>query len=158
MPLGTFRTDEKGTILVLAPLVALYLDGITYFDDQGKGPAGVAYSYNSGLKLGSEETLVLKKAWELNEDDYLLDDFEIHVFTNTGAPQKNIELSLSWRTNTCGGGDVIGKTDSHGKAQIELIPQIVTSIKLTRPDGQTRDLTDGELRQLFIQHRLTIQW
>ena len=40
LPLGTLRTDKTGTIEVLAPLVALYLD-ISYYENAGSGPAGV---------------------------------------------------------------------------------------------------------------------
>jgi hypothetical protein len=70
---------------VLAPLVPLFLDNITYFGDAGSGPAGAAYSCNHGLKLGPDETIVLKERWELTPDDYL-DDFELRVLTAKGAP------------------------------------------------------------------------
>jgi len=60
LSLGTLRTDKTGTIEVLAPLLALYLD-ITYYETAGSGPAGVAYSHNSGLVSGPEEKLVLKE-------------------------------------------------------------------------------------------------
>lgn len=32
LPLGTFRTDKTGTIEVLAPLMTLYFDGISYYE------------------------------------------------------------------------------------------------------------------------------
>jgi hypothetical protein len=63
LPLGSFRTDQKGSFTVLAPLVSLFLDNVTYFGDAGSGPAGAAYSYNTGLKIGPEETIVLKARW-----------------------------------------------------------------------------------------------
>jgi hypothetical protein len=65
LPLGAFNTDDKGTFTVLAPLVPLFIDNVTYFEDQGSGPAGKAYSYTTGLKLGPEVTITLKKRWEL---------------------------------------------------------------------------------------------
>jgi len=42
----------------------LYLD-VEYFHNVGTGPAGVAYSANSGMKIGPEETVVAKEEWEL---------------------------------------------------------------------------------------------
>ena len=105
LPLGTFRTDKTGTIEVLAPLVALYLDGISYFEKTGTGPAGVAYSHNTGLKTGLTQNLVLKKKWELTDQDYLFDDVELRVLTAAGRPRKDVDVYGSWLTNTCGGGD-----------------------------------------------------
>ena len=58
LSLGTLRTDKTGAIEVLAPLVALHLDDISYYENEGTGPAGVAYSNNTGLKLGTEEEIV----------------------------------------------------------------------------------------------------
>jgi hypothetical protein len=68
LPLGTFRTDDKGTIVGEAPLVELYLDGMKYYRKVGSGPAGVAYSTNVGLKLGLEEAVVSREQWELTND------------------------------------------------------------------------------------------
>ncbi len=158
LPLGTLRTDESGTIVVLAPLVPLYLDDLTYFEKVGSGPAGVAYSYDFGLKLGPEDTLTLKKAWELTKDDYRLDDFELRVLTTKGAPRRGVAIDEIYRTNTCGGGGGVGTTDAHGTARIELIAETIYALSLTRPDGQTRDLTDSELRTLFSRHKLTVRW
>ena len=104
LPLGTFRTDKTGTFEVRAPLVALYFDGITYYEEAGAGPAGIAYSHNTGLKTGTEENLVLKEKWELTEDDYLFDDVEVRVLTATGQPRKDVDVYGNWQTNTCGGG------------------------------------------------------
>jgi hypothetical protein len=158
LPLGTFRTDQKGAFTVLAPLVPLFLDNITYFGDEGSGPAGAAFSYNTGLKLGPEETIVLKQRWELTPDDYLLDDFELRVLTAKGAPLRGVDISWVERRNLCGGGQHWGETDAHGMARMELIPQIIESLTLSQPNGATRDLTESELRTLFSGHKLTIRW
>jgi hypothetical protein len=157
LPLGTFRTDEKGTIEVLAPLVRLYLEGIYYYENAGTGPAGVAYSHNVGMKLGPEETLVLKEQWELTKNDYLSDEVQLRVLTATGRPRSSVDIYVSWRTNTCGGGDRIGQTDSKGIAQIDLDPSF-TGLELRKPNDESRDLTDDELRELFSKHKLTIRW
>lgn len=90
LPLGTFRTDARGTIEVPAPLVALYLDGISYYENVGTGPGGVAYSHNIGLKTGTAENLVLKQHWELNKNDSLLEEVELRVLTATGRPRPGI--------------------------------------------------------------------
>ncbi len=175
LPLGTFRTDNKGTFSVMAPLVPLFLDDITYLEDAGSGPAGAAYSYNTGLKLGPEETIVLKKRWQLTQDDYLLDDFELRVLTAKGAPMRAVDISWQERRNiACGAGQHGGETDKRGVARIELIPEIIESFTLMQSHGQTavtigefealkskgmvRDLTDSELRTLFSRHKLTIRW
>ena len=167
LPLGTFRTDAKGTIEVPAPLVALYLDEITYYANVGTGPAGIAYSYNSGLKTGPEENLVLKEQWELNENDYLLEEVDLRVLTVTGRPRPGINIYGQWTTNTCGGGDRIGQTDSKGIARVGLDPSFTAlGLMIGGPysegdpeaDNKWRDLTDSELRELFSKHKLTIRW
>ncbi|MGD1072563.1 MAG: hypothetical protein ABSB15_20755 [Bryobacteraceae bacterium] len=159
LPLGIFRADERGTFEVPAPLVPLYLDGIIYYEDAGAGPAGAAYSYNVGLKTGPEQMLILKKAWELNEQDYLLDDFELRVLTARGAPRPDVAIDESIRTNTCGGGQGEGgRTDASGAAHLELTPQVVASLRLIQPGGETREVTDDELRELFSRHKLTVRW
>ena len=167
LPLGTFRIDAKGTIEVPAQLVELYLDDISYFQNVGTGPAGVAYSYNSGLKTGPEENLVLKERWELNENDSLREEVELRVVTAAGRPRPGINITGAWTTNTCGGADRIGQTDSKGIARIGVDPSI-TALGLmiggpysegdTEARNKSRDLTDAELRELFSKHKLTIRW
>ncbi len=122
LPLGTYRTDKTGTIEFLAPLVALYLDGISYYEKVGTGLANLTYSHNSGLKTGPEQNLLLQEQWELTDDDDFSEDVELRVLTATGQPRKEINVYGNWLTNTCGGGDRIGQTDSRGMAQISLNP------------------------------------
>jgi hypothetical protein len=167
LPLGTFRTDKTGTIEVLAPLVALYLDGISYYERVGTGPAGITYSSNSGLKTGPEESLVLKEQWNFTDADDLLEDVELRVLTRDGRPRKDVDVYGNWRTNTCGGGDRIGRTDSSGLAQIRVDPS-VTGLELMiggpysagdpTANANSRDLTDEELRELFAKRKVTIRW
>ena len=174
LPLGTFRTDNKGTLTLLAPLIPLFIDNVTYFEDAGSGPAGKAYSYNTGLKLGPEATTVLKKRWELTQEDYLLDDFELRVLDGKGIPIGGVEINWQERRNLCGGDQHGGETDAHGIARIELIPEIIESFTLMRSNGEAavtagefealkskgmvRDLTGSELRMLFARHKLTVRW
>jgi hypothetical protein len=172
LPLGTFLTDKNGTFEVLAPLVALYLDGISYFEEavlpgSGTGPAGVTYSSNVGLKTGPEANLILKEKWQFTEDDYLFDDVELRILTASGRPRKDVDVWGSWHSNTCGGGGLMGRVDANGRAKIRLDPSF-TNVKLMvggpysqgDPEARdkTRDLTDDELRQLFSKHKLTIRW
>ncbi len=168
LPLGTYRTDKTGTIEVLAPLVALYLDGIRYYEKVvGSGLADVAYSHNSGLKTGPGENLRLQEQWELTDDDDLSEDVELRVLTATGQPRKDINVYGSWLTNTCGGADRIGQTDSKGVAQISLDPSF-TGLALMvggpysagdpKSEGSSRNLTDDELQALFSKRKLTIHW
>jgi hypothetical protein len=167
LPLGTFRTDKRGTIEVRAPLVALYLDDIFYYENVGTGPAGVAYSNNTGLKLSTEKEIVLKEGWQLIDDDSLLDEFELRVLTATGRPRSGVNIYGNWSTNTCGGGDRIGQTDSKGIARIDLDPSFTRlGLMIGGPysagdpefKDKSRDLTNGELRELFSKHKLTIRW
>lgn len=167
LPLGTLRTDKTGTLEVLAPLLPLYLDGISYFHAVGNGPAGAAYSSNIGLKTGPEQNLVLKETWQLTDEDSLRDDFDLRVVTPAGQPRKDVDVWGNWLTNTCGGGDRIGRTDSNGSAQITLDPSF-THLDLMiggpyvagDPEARdkSRDLTDDELRELFSKHKLTVRW
>jgi hypothetical protein len=167
LPLGTFRTDNTGAIEVLALLVPLYLDGISYYKEVGSGPAGVAYSHNVGLKTGPEEKLVLKQHWELTDDESLSENAELRVLTRDGRPRNGVDVYGSWQTNTCGGGDRIGRTDSKGIAQIVVDPSF-TGLELMvggpyragDPELQenSRNLTSDELHGLFSQGRVTIRW
>jgi hypothetical protein len=174
LPLGTFRTDDKGTFTVLAPLVPLFIDNVTYFEDDGAGPAGKAYSQITGLKLDPAPATELKKRWDLTDEDSLLDDFELRVLNGKGLPIKGVDISWEERRNLCGGGQHWGETDSRGFARMQLIPEIIESFTLMRSNGEAsvtagefealkskgmvRDLTDAELRTLFTQHKLTIRW
>jgi hypothetical protein len=167
LPLGIFRTDKTGTIEVAAPLVPLYLDGISYYEEAGTGPAGVAYSANTGLKTGPDANLALKEQWELTEDDYLFDDVEVLVLTANGLPRKDVDVFGNWETNTCGGSGTIGRTDAKGVARIRVDPSFTYlelmiggpySAGTPEAEGKSRDFTDAELRELFSKHRLTIRW
>lgn len=167
LPLGTFRTDRTGTIEVLAPLVSLYLDSVSYYQDVGPGPAGRAYSFNSGLKTGPELNLVLKEQWEFTEDDDLSEDVELRVLTPDGRPRKDVDVYGNWRTNTCGGHDRIGQTDSEGVVQTSLDPSF-TGLELMvggpysagdpKAKDNSLDLSYDDLRELFAKHKLTIRW
>lgn len=166
LPLGTFHTDKTGTFEVMSQLVPLYLD-VPYYEDAGTGPAGVAYSNNFGLKTGSQENFVLKESWQLTDDDYLLDDYEVQVLTAAGQPHSGVDVWANWLTNTCGGADRIGQTDSGGIAKILLDPSF-TRLELMidgpysagdpKADENTRELMPDELRELFAKHKLTIRW
>jgi hypothetical protein len=160
LPLGTFRTDKSGTIEVSAPLVALYLDGIFYYDEAGG-------SRNLGLKTGLEENLVLKEKWELTEDDDLSYNVEVRVLTADGQPRQDVDVYGNWNTNTCGGADRVGRTDSKGVAQVSVDPSFnALELMVGGPysagdpaaEGKSRDFTDAELRELFSKHIVTIRW
>ena len=167
LPLGTLRTDKTGTMEVLAPLVPLYFDGVSYFEENGEGPAGVAYSANTGLKAGAEANLVLRKKWNLTEEDELFDDVDVRVLNGNGRPRKDVDVFGNWATNTCGGFGTIGRTDAKGAARIRIDPSF-TKLKLTiggpygaddpAAEGKSRDFTDAELRELFAKHKITIRW
>jgi len=161
LPVGTFRTDKNGTIEVLAQLIPLYL-GIAYYQNLGAGPAGVAYSANVGMKIGSEETVVAKEEWEVTSVTV-----ELKVLTPSGRPRRGVDIYGNWSTNTCGGHDRIAQTDSKGVARIDLDPTFTAlALMIGGPyspgdpegDKNTRDLTDAELREVFSKHRLTIRW
>lgn len=166
LPLGTFNTDKTGAIEVLAPLLPLYLD-INYYEKVGAGPAGAAYSNNFGLKTGPEKILVLKKRWQLTDDDNLSEDVGLRVLTPAGQPRKGVDVYGNWQTNTCGGHDRIGQTDSKGVAEISVDPSF-TGLELMiggpysagdpKADESSRPLTYIEMQQLFSNHKLTIRW
>jgi hypothetical protein len=167
LPLGTFHTDNTGTFEVLAPLAPLFLDGISYLEKSGTGPLGVAYSQNYGLKTGSEKDLILKQQWQLTDDDNLSEDVELMVLTVAGQPRKDVDVYGAWQTNTCGGGERIGRTDSKGVAQIRLDPTVIgLGLEIGGPysagdpaaENNSRDLTADELHELFSKHKVTIRW
>lgn len=162
LPLGKFRTDEEGTVDVLAPLVPLYLDDIQYYPKVGTGPAGVAYSDNVGMKIGPEATVVCREQWELQGFTA-----ELQVLTRSGRPRPAVNIYGNWGTNTCGGHDRIAQTDARGLARIDLDPTFgALTLMIGGPysagdpegDKNTRALTDAELREVFSKHKLTIRW
>jgi len=161
LPLGSFRTDEKGTIEVLAPLVPLYLD-VEYLHNVGTGPAGVAYSANSGMKIGPEERVVVKEEWELAGITV-----ELRVLTPSGQPRRGVDIYANWNTNTCGGHDRIAETDAKGTARLDLDATFTAlglmiggpySVGDPDAEGKSRDLTDAEMRELFSKRKLTVRW
>jgi len=162
LPLENLRTDAKGAIEVVAPLVPLYLDGLGYYADAGRGPAGPAYSSNSGMKIPADQNIVVKVAW-----DVPVFTVEMKVLTPAGQPRPNVDVYGNWNTNTCGGGDRIAQTDARGIVRFDL-DATFTGLGLmiggpyTAGDPgsvkNTRDLSDAELRELFTRHELTIRW
>jgi hypothetical protein len=162
LPLGKFRTDARGTIEVVAPLVPLYLDGLEYYASDGTGPAGPAYSSNIGMRIPADEAVVIKVAWEVPEFPV-----QLRVLTQTGRPRPGVDVYGNWSTNTCGGADRIAQTDGTGTVPLDL-DATFTALTLMvggpysagDPEGNknTRELTDTELRELFSKHKLTIRW
>jgi hypothetical protein len=162
LPLGNFRTDTKGTIEVLAPLVPLYLDGLQYFEEAGDGPAGPAYSGNTGMKIAADKTVVIQVASQVAEFTV-----QLQVFTRTGRPRPHVDVYGNWNTNTCGGHDRMAETDTRGIVRLDL-DATFTALTLMiggpysagdpEADKNTRGLTDAELRELFSKHKLTIRW
>lgn len=111
--------------------------------------------------------MVLTEQWQFTEDDYLFDDVEVQVLTATGQPRKDVNVYGMWNTNTCGGGDKFGRTDSQGIAQIRVDPSVTAlSLMIGGPygahdpaaEGKSRNLTDEELKELFSKHKITIHW
>jgi hypothetical protein len=103
----------------------------------------------------------------LTDDDSLLDEYELRVLTVTGRPRSGINVYGSWNTNTCGGGDRIGQTNSKGMARIDLDPSFTRlGLLIGGPyspgdpesKDKSRDLTNDELHELFSTHKLTIRW
>jgi hypothetical protein len=162
LPLGNFRTDEKGTIEILAPLIPLYLDGLRYYTKDDAGPAGVAYTDNLGMKIGAGETVVRKEEWVLQAFTV-----ELRVLTPSGRPRPDVNVYANWNTSGCGGADRVNQTDANGTARVHVDPTF-TSLTLMiggpyragDPEGDknTRILTAAELHELFSRHQLTIQW
>jgi len=162
LPVGKFRTDSKGTVEFLAPLVPLYLDGLQYFEEAGDGPAGPAYSGNIGMKIAADETVVVQMAWQVPEFTA-----QLQVLTRSGRPRPHVDIYGNWNTNTCGGSDRMAETDVRGIVRLDL-GATFTGLTLMiggpysagdpEADKNTRGLTDAELRELFSKHRLTIRW
>jgi hypothetical protein len=162
LPLGTFRTDAKGSIDVLAPLIPLYLDGLEYFEEAGDGPAGPAYSSNIGMKIDADETVVVEVAWEVPQFTV-----QLRVLTRSGLPRSHVNVYGNWNTNTCGGHDRMAETDARGMVRLDL-DATFTALTLmvggpysasdSEMDQNTRALTDAELRELFSKRKLTIRW
>jgi hypothetical protein len=117
------------------------------------------------MKIGPEETVVIKEHWEL-PDGYPV-TVELQILTLSGRPRRNVDIYGNWSTNTCGGADRLAATDGKGIARIDLDPTFTAlGLMIGGPysagdpeaDGKSRDLTDAELRELFSKHKLTIRW
>lgn len=162
LPIGKFRTDARGTVEVLAPLVPLYLDGLEYYASIGTGLAGPAYSSNVGMKVPADEAVVIKVVWEVPTFAV-----QLRVLTQTGRPRPGADVYGSWSTNTCGGSDRIARTNSTGTVRLDLDATFKALTLIAGgpysagdPNGNknTRELTDTEMRELFSKHKLTIRW
>lgn len=162
LPLGHFRTDARGTIEVPAPLVPLYLDGLEYYASVGTGPAGPAYSRNTGMKIPADEAVEVKVAWTVPEFPV-----QLRVLTPGGQPHAGVDVYANWNTNTCGGHDRVAQTDGTGTVRLNLDATFTgLTLMLGGPysagDSQgiknTRALTGAELRKLFSEHELTVRW
>jgi hypothetical protein len=154
LALGEHVTDQSGTIEVVAPLVPLYLDGLFYAENKGPGPAGTEYEANSGMKLGSEATITVRKALI---DDFSYQEFSLRVLDSDGTPLKDLDIARAERTGGCDGTDRIAKTDSEGWVHIQLTPQLVGQIMIFRGDKQILALTTDQLRELFANKTLTVK-
>ena len=162
LPLGKLRTDARGTMEVLAPLVPLYLDGLEYYAEGGVGPAGPAYSSNIGMKIAAEETVVIQVMWQVPQ--FIV---ELQVLTRSGRARPDVDVYGNWSTNTCGGADRIARTDARGMVRLDLDATFTALTLMTggpysagdpAGDKNTRKLTEAELRELFSKHKLTIRW
>jgi hypothetical protein len=162
LPLGEFRTDAKGTIEVIAPLVPLYLDGLQYLEEAGSGPAGPAYSGNTGMKIAADQTVVIQAVWKVPQFTA-----QLQVLTLSGRPRPHVDVYGSWNTNTCGGHDRMAETDARGIVRLDLDATFIAlTLMIGGPysandlegDKNTRRLSDAELRELFTRHKLTIRW
>lgn len=162
LPLGQFRTDANGVIEVLSHRLPLFLDGTSYYEEAGTGPFGVAYSFNPGLKTGPDESVVLKKLWEVPKETIV----RLRILTRSGRPRPDVDVYGFWNTNTCGGHDRVARTDTSGTAEV-LVNATFTGLTLMiggpysddpRIKEDRLDLSDGELRELFAKRRLTIRW
>ena len=162
LPLGNFRTDATGTVEVLAPLGALYLDELEYYPNVGTGPTGPAYSRNIGMKTPADETVVVRVAWEVPTFTV-----QLQVLTPSGRPRPGVDVWGNWKTNKFGGGDRFARTDARGIVRLNLDATFTgLSLMIGGPytagdpegDKNTRDLSAAELRELFSKHKLSIRW
>jgi hypothetical protein len=160
LPLGNHLTDRTGTIEITAPLVPLYLDDIIYYESNGQGPAGQAYALNSGLKLGSQLEVVVRKAWGFSGSaDLPEQEFDLLIVDSGGAPLPDVDVDETLRANVCGAvNGSIGRTDSAGRAHFRLVPQLVAKLELSRANETPRPLSVDELQEVFTRRTLAIKW
>jgi hypothetical protein len=121
----------------------------------GSGLVGT-YELHLGIKTGTASAIVLKKQWDIE-----MFAVELRVVTRAGRPRPNVHVWGMRHTTTCGGGEEYGTTDSGGRVQIGLNATTYALNLYTgayRNDGENRDLTEAELRELFAKRRLTIAW
>ncbi|MBI3697234.1 MAG: hypothetical protein HY238_20660, partial [Acidobacteria bacterium] len=90
LDLGAFRTDPRGAIEFLAPLVKLYLDAPHYEREK-------EYWAVNGLTVGPEPDVVVQKAWDLPKRHY-----ELRVRAADGSPAAGVVISQTLRTRECG--------------------------------------------------------
>lgn len=153
LPLGTFLTNEKGAIEFQAPAVPLHLD-VRFYDRQGEGPAGPAYSAVVGLMVGADSEIILCKAWDLPAEE-----FELHVLGGDGIPLPGVSINQAIRTGECGAWwGQVARTDDNGTAHFAIAPAATERLWLRRADGEERPLTASELETLFRDHYLVLSW
>ncbi|MBI3698775.1 MAG: hypothetical protein HY238_28550, partial [Acidobacteria bacterium] len=143
--LGAFRTDPRGTIEFLAPLVKLYLDAPHYQREK-------EYWAVNGLTVGPEPDVVVQKAWDLPKRHY-----ELRVRAADGSPAAGVVISQTLRTRECGvSTGAVGQTDAAGVARIEIAAAATERLELAAANRPPRPLSGAELHALFSQGRITL--
>jgi hypothetical protein len=154
LPLGRFRTNAKGEIGVIAPLVPLYLDELEYYQRIEENELGPEYEAMIGLKIGTEPSVLVRKVWELPERK-----FELRVQRADGTRLAGVLISQKLRSYECGvWSGIIGHTDARGIARVQFAPEETELLTLVTKDRKMRELSDEELKELFAKGRITLKW
>ncbi len=151
--LGTFTTNREGEIDVLAPRDPLGLE-TSYYEMEAGGPAGETFTLSPDLNIGGEPAITVKKLWTLPQHDYV-----VRLRTAENQPVAHAHLIASMNAG-CGGGLPLGsESDASGTIRFHSVDlRVMLLLTVVRADGERRNLTNAETRDLFTTYHVNLRW
>jgi hypothetical protein len=154
--LGEFVTSAEGEIHFVAPHCAIGV-GVRYFQEVAGGPTGTAFALWDNLVIGADAATTVKRLWTLPEHDYVL---RLRTAANQPIAHAHLEGCLFQPPcmSACGPLRAPESTASGVIRFRDNDLRKLGSITLVNVEGNKRDLTDPEMRELMTAYRLNLLW
>jgi hypothetical protein len=154
--LGDFVTSAEGETHFVAPNCAVAI-GVRYFQEVAGGPTGTAYAVWDNLVIGPDAATTVKRLWTLPKHDYVL---RLRTAANQPIAHAHLEGCLFQPPCMSGCGPV-GAAESNASGIIRFRDSDLRelgSITVVNAEGNKRNLTGSEMRELLTTCRLNLLW
>lgn len=154
IPLGEFFTNAEGEIHVVAPNSAIAVS-VSYSEELTGGPTGTAFASENDLVVGKEQEITVKRWWTLPEHGYLL---RLRRPTDQPIAHARLEGCL-FRPPCMSACGPVGAPESDESGVVRFRARDLRelgSITVIDAEGNKRELTDGEMRELLTTYRLKL--